>query len=79
VRATIAAIAPPARTVGFEYADPGGGRHEVLHCGLAEVRVLVRRPGRPDTELATGHGGAYELGLPEGEPHGIALEPFPDP
>jgi hypothetical protein len=30
-------------------------------------------------ELATAHGGAYELGLPEGDAHGVAVEPFPDP
>jgi hypothetical protein len=45
------------------------------------VRLRVERPGRPVLELATAHGGAYELGLPatDAEAHGVAVEPFPDP
>jgi hypothetical protein len=74
-----AAAAPAGQTVAFAYADPGGREHHALNCSVAEVRLRVDRPGRPALELATAHGGAYELGLPAGAGHGIALEPFPDP
>ena len=54
------------QTVGFKYAgvgtDPVRGEREVLHAGLAEVHLGVRRPGRGSAELATAAGGAYELG-----------------
>ncbi len=54
------------QTVGFRYAgvgpDPARGDREVLHAGLAAVRLGVRRPGRTSAELLTSSGGAYELG-----------------
>jgi hypothetical protein len=76
VHATVAA--PAGQTVAFEYSDPGGGTHNALNCSISEVRLRVERPGRPALELATAHGGAYELGLRETD-HGVAVEPFPDP
>jgi hypothetical protein len=75
----VAASAPAGQTVAFEYSDPGGGTHNALNCSIAEVRLRVERPGRPVLELATAHGGAYELGLPAADAHGVAVEPFPDP
>jgi hypothetical protein len=54
------------QTACFRYAgvgaDPVTGEREVLHAGLAGVRLGVRRPGRSSAELATAAGGAYELG-----------------
>ena len=45
------------QTVGFKYAgvtaDPVRGEREVLHAGLAEVRLGIRRPGRSSAELLT--------------------------
>jgi hypothetical protein len=80
VRVRVTARAPAAQTVAFVYADPSGhDDHEVLNCSLAELHVRVERAGRPVVELATPHGGAYELGLPAGTPHDVPLEPFPDP
>jgi hypothetical protein len=70
--------APKGQTVAFRYADPGGGEHHALNCSIAAVHLRVERPGRPALELATAHGGAYELGVRE-VPAGIAVEPFPDP
>ena len=70
--------APEGQTVAFRYADPGGGEHYALNCSIAEVRLRVARPGRPALELATAHGGAYELGVRE-VADGISVEPFPDP
>jgi hypothetical protein len=79
LRLRLAVRAPAGQTVAFEYADPGGGHHEVLNCSVAELHLRVERPGRRPLELATAHGGAYELGLPPGTGHGVPLEPFPDP
>jgi hypothetical protein len=78
----VAVAAPPGQTVGFRYADPaGGGEHVALNCSIAEVRLRVDRPGRPALELATAHGGAYELGVPAEEEigGGVSVEPFGDP
>jgi hypothetical protein len=74
----VRADAPLERTVAFTYADPAGGSHDALNCSVAELRVRVERPGRPAVELATEHGGVYELGGPAGTSP-IALQPFPDP
>jgi hypothetical protein len=59
-------------------ADPLAGEREVLHAGLAEVHLNVRRPGRTAMELATAAGGAYELGGREFT-NAVALQPYPDP
>jgi hypothetical protein len=75
---SVRAHAPLERTVAFAYADPAGGSHEVLNCSLAALRVRVQRPRRPPVELATGHGGGYELGGPPGTAP-VPLEPYPDP
>ena len=78
IHATVAA--PLDQTVAFTYADPTarGGEHHVLNCSIAQVRLRVERPGRPALELASAHGGAYELGIRETD-HGVPLQPFPDP
>jgi hypothetical protein len=79
IRVRVTSSAARHRTVAFTYADPSGGAHETLNSSLAALRVRLERPGRPPVELATAHGGVYELGLPAGSEHGVALEPFPDP
>jgi hypothetical protein len=70
------------QTVGFKYAgvtaDPIGGEREVLHAGLAEVRLGIRRPGRSSAELLTNYGGAFELGGTDFT-NGVPLQPYPDP
>jgi hypothetical protein len=67
---------------GFRYAgvgaDPVAGEREVLHAGLAEVHLNVRRTRRPSLELATAAGGAYELGSREFT-NAVPLQPYPDP
>jgi hypothetical protein len=77
VRLAVAVRADLAQTVAFRYADPAGGGHDVLHAALAEVHLRVRRRGRPALELATAHGGAYELGGVGS--HDVPLQPYPDP
>ena len=70
------------QTVGFKYAGVTGdavrGEREVLHAGLAEVRLGIRRPGRSSAELLTKCGGAFELGGRDFT-HGVPLQPYPDP
>ena len=70
------------QTVGFKYAGVTGdavhGEREVLHAGIAEVRLGIRRPGRSSAELLTKCGGAYELGGRRFT-HGVHLQPYPDP
>jgi hypothetical protein len=78
----VAVHADLEQTVAFKYAgvgsDPAAGEREVLHAGLAEVRLGIRRPGRSSAELATAAGGAYELGGRSFD-HGVPLQPYPDP
>jgi len=78
VSARIAVSAPDGQTVAFRYADPAGGEHVALNCSIAEMHLRVERAGRPDVELATAFGAAYELGVRDA-PAGVAVEPFPDP
>jgi hypothetical protein len=70
------------QTACFHYAglgaDPLAGEREVLHAGLASVRLAVRRPGRPSAELATAHGGAFELGSREFT-HAVPVQAYPEP
>jgi hypothetical protein len=76
----VAVHADLAQTVGFKYAgvtgDPVRSEREVLHAGLAEVRLGIRRPGRSSGELYTRCGGAYELGGSDFT-HGVPLQPYP--
>src|SRR4051812_41267402 len=82
VEVRVAVHADLDQTVAFRYAgvgsDPGGSDREVLHAGLAEVRLGVRRPGRSSAELLTAFGGAYERGSREFT-GAVALQPYPDP
>jgi hypothetical protein len=70
------------QVVAFRYAgvgpDPDAGEREVLHGGICEVRLGVRRPGRRPAELYAPSGGAYELGS-DIFTHRVPLQPFPDP
>src|SRR5206468_3462490 len=82
VHIRVAVHADLDQVVAFRYggvgADPRAGERDVLHAGLAEVHLGVRRPGRTSAELATAAGGAYELGS-RALAHGVTLQPYPDP
>jgi hypothetical protein len=65
--------AEPGRTVGWAYADPGGGHHDTLHCSVADLELRVG-----DRPLAVAAAATYEIGLRESD-HGVPLEPYPDP
>ncbi len=69
--------APAERFVGWVYADPDGPEHNTVNCSIAAMKLTVKRAGRPELRLETGHGAAYELGMRERD-HGIPIEPFPD-
>ena len=82
IEVRVAVHADLDQTACFRYSgvgtDPVRGEREVLHAGLAGVRLGITRPGRPSAELATAHGGAYELGNRKftGAVH---AQPYPDP
>ena len=71
-------VRPPAgQTVAWPYADPGGTGHHSLNCSIAELHARLERAGRPPLELATAHGGVYELGTTATD-HGVPVQPFSD-
>jgi hypothetical protein len=76
VSLTVDVSAPLAASVGWEYADPAGGRRQVRNCSVAGVAVDVRRNGAV-TRLSTAHGGSYELGTAEFD-RSVAVQPYPD-
>jgi hypothetical protein len=79
VNIRVAVHADLDQTVGFTYAGiKAGDDREVLHAGLADVHLHIRRPGRSSAELAATAGGAYELGGSEFT-RVIPLQPYPDP
>jgi hypothetical protein len=82
VEIRVAVHADLGQVAGFRYggvgADPQAGGREVLHAGIAEVRLGVRRRGRTSAELYTPSGGAYELGSREFTQR-VPLQPYPDP
>ena len=76
VRGTVSA--PRDRFVGWLYADPDGGEHNVVNCSVADMRLALERRGGGGTwELEVKGAAAYELGMREPD-HGVALQPYPD-
>ena len=69
--------APIARSVGWTYADPDGGEHDVVHCSVADLELTVERPGASTRTLRAPGVAAYELGMREHD-HGVPIQPFPD-
>lgn len=78
VSLTVNVTAPRAASVGWEYADPAGGRHQVRNCSAAGLAVAVRAQ-RADVpaQLTTVHGGVYELGTAEFDP-ALIMQSYPD-
>lgn len=76
VRVETRATVPLTSTVGWEYADPGGHRHEVVNCSVASMEVDVTVRGR-STHLAPARRGVLEIG---GEVRAldVPLQPYPD-
>jgi hypothetical protein len=70
--------APRERFVGWIYADPDGGEHHTVNCSIADMRLVVERPGDGRRwELSVPGAAAYELGMRETD-HGIDIQPYPD-
>jgi hypothetical protein len=74
---TVQVSAPLTTSVGWEYADPTGGRHQVRNCSTAGLRVEVTGPRVDGMQLVTAHGGAYELGATAFD-YAVDLQPYPD-
>lgn len=68
---------PAGAAAGWRYADPDGGRHEVVNCSVASLSLNVRPRGEAARTLHSRHGAAYELGMREND-HGVPLAPFDD-
>jgi hypothetical protein len=69
--------APLKDYVGWVYADPDGSGHDVAHCSIADLELLVEQEGHPIRTLRTHGKAAYELGMREHD-HGITIQPFSD-
>ena len=65
------------RFVGWQYADPDGGRHDVVNCSIASMTLWVELDGGAPIELQSNHGATFELGMRERD-HGVELQPFAD-
>ncbi|HEX5090426.1 MAG TPA: hypothetical protein VFV89_21630 [Nocardioides sp.] len=63
-------------TVGWEYADPGGHRHEVVNCSVATTRADVEQAGRR-VELQPDRRGVLEVGG-DTRAFDVPLQPFAD-
>jgi hypothetical protein len=70
--------APAERFVGWRYASPDMHESHSLHCSITDLRIQVRRPGRPDVELIAPAGATYELGGRPDDTHGIPIQPYED-
>jgi hypothetical protein len=70
--------APKERFVAWRYASPDMDERHSVHCSIADLRLQVRRSGRPDVELIAPAAATYELGMRPNDEHGIPLQPFED-
>ncbi len=76
VTLNVHATAPAGSSVGWQYTDPAGGKHQVRNCSVAGVSVDVR-DGARTRRLTTQHGGVYEAGGAELDPR-VVMQPYPD-
>jgi len=58
------AKAPREASVVWQYGSPDGHIHDVINCSLAKLEIGFSN-GDGARTLSTGHGGTYELGLPD--------------
>ena len=75
-RVTVSATAPLTSTVGWEYADPSGHRHEVVNCSVAAMELEAEVDGRRTSYTPT-RRGVLELGADEKQLD-VPLQPFAD-
>jgi hypothetical protein len=63
-------------TVGWEYSDPSGHRHETVNCSVAAMSVVVDRAGHRET-LTPARRGVLEIGG-DTRAFDVPLQPYPD-
>jgi hypothetical protein len=76
VRVTTTATVPLAATVGWEYAGPGGHRHEVVNSSVATMQVGLEVDGR-SLDLQSARRGVLEVGG-DTRAFDVLLQPFAD-
>jgi hypothetical protein len=76
IRVTTTATVPLAATVGWEYADPSGHRHEAVNSSVATMRVGLEVDGRR-LDLEPVRRGVLEVGG-DTRAFDVALQPFAD-
>jgi hypothetical protein len=76
VSVRVRADVSPATTVGWEYSDPAGHRHEVVNSSVAEMSLTVGR-GRSRAEFRPARRGVLEIGG-DRRALDVPLQPFPD-
>ena len=74
---TAEVTAPLTRSVGWEYADPGGDTHQVRNCSAAGMTLTITGRGGSPTVLTSDHGCVYELGTHEHNP-AVTMQPYTD-
>ncbi|HXS87295.1 MAG TPA: hypothetical protein VN741_16855 [Mycobacterium sp.] len=70
-----AEVSLPA-TVGWEYSDPGGHRHEVVNSSVADISLAIDR-GRSREAFHPSRRGVLEVGG-DRRAFDVPLQPFPD-
>ncbi|RYP81354.1 hypothetical protein EKO23_23735 [Nocardioides guangzhouensis] len=70
-------VSPADRMVGWRYADPDGGEHQVSNCSVADLELIVQRRDAAPEVLHVPGAAAYELGTREPQP-GVPMQPYPD-
>ncbi|MGA8353711.1 MAG: hypothetical protein WB698_06055 [Solirubrobacteraceae bacterium] len=68
---------PSGTAAGWRYADPDGGKRDVVNCSIAALRLVLRRKGEASQTLISRHGAAYELGM-RAHDHEVSIAPFGD-
>jgi hypothetical protein len=62
--------------VAVRYADPSGGARAVRHAPLADVELVLRRPGGREAALSSNRG-AYEYGTSQSAGE-VTPQPLPE-
>lgn len=75
--ADVEVTAPQERFVGWRYADPAGGEHQVRNCSIASMALTLTGTGSGPTSLHTAFGATYELGTAEFDDT-LPMQPYPD-
>lgn len=76
IRLMTRATVPLPATVGWEYRDPVGGRHEVVNSSVASMELELALRGRRGT-LRPQRRGVLELGADQ-RILDVPLQPYPD-